>query len=251
MVPQKIFLRLGAITVITLLAAGCATNMQQAQSNNDPLESFNRAVFELNSDLDRAVLKPVAETYDAIVPEPINNGVTNFFRNIEDVSIAANNLLQAKPAAAASDLGRFTLNTLVGFLGFFDVASDYGIPKHDEDFGQTLGYWGVPSGPYLVLPFFGPSNLRDATGQIFDMAASTAVYDSLTDVDEVLVSVGVINIIDKRADLLSAETILDSATTDPYSFLRNAYQQRREALVNDGKVPDSMKIKDDELFGDL
>lgn len=250
MFPHGLFKPLLALFVLSQLAA-CASN-SQTRTDADPLEEFNRAMFALNNDVDAILLRPAADIYDTVLPEPVNQSVSNFFRNLEDLPIAANNLLQGKPDDAASDVGRFLLNTLVGFVGFFDVASDYGLPKHNEDFGQTLGYWGLEPGPYLVLPLLGPSSLRDTAGLATNTGIETQQYRLVTDSNNIRAAAGTLNRIDQRAALLRSERILETAVTgDPYIFLRNAYLQRRATLVNDGELPEDMQINDDELFGTL
>ena len=152
------------------LMAGCATTQQTERvAKIDPFESVNRAVFTFNENADEYVIKPVAEAYQFVLPDFVRTGVTNFFSNIGDVFVAVNNLLQGKPGNAANDIGRFLVNSTIGILGLFDVATDAGLEKNKEDFGQTLGVWGVPSGPYVVLPLFGPSSVRDTAGLALDI----------------------------------------------------------------------------------
>ncbi len=232
-----------------LLSGGCATTGNGGPGHaSDPLEGFNRGVYAFNRDMDKIFLKPVAEVYDAVLPEPVDQGVTNFLSNLNDVMSGLNNLLQFKFEDAGQDAGRFLLNSTVGFLGFFDVASEYGLEKHNEDFGQTLGYWGVGSGPYLVLPLFGPTTLRDGVGMGVDGMSDPITYVEHVPTRNTVRALGVLN---ARADLLDKERILDAAATDEYSFVRDAYLQRREALVRDGEVDTSQKISDEELFDDL
>lgn len=235
------------------LLTGCVTLPEQKAFNDvDPFEGFNRGVFTLNNDIDKAIVKPVAELYDKLLPDLVSTSISNFFSNIDDVVVVVNDLLQLKMAQAASDAGRFLLNSTVGLLGFFDVATQAGLEKHDEDFGQTLGYWGVPSGPYLVLPLFGPSNFRDFAGLLVDRNFDPRLYmDEATGRNVLYGSTNFVDIIDTRAGLLSAEKVLDMASSDPYIFVRNAFLQRREALVLDGKVAESANISDDDLFSDL
>jgi phospholipid-binding lipoprotein MlaA len=242
------------LLALSLLMGGCATTHPQ-----DPFEQVNRGIYSVNRMVDKAILKPVAETYKATVPEPVNIGVSNFFSNLHQIVVMTNNLFQLKFHEASQDAGRFLLNTTVGFFGFFDPASEYGIPKHNEDFGQTLGYWGVPSGPYIVLPLFGPSSVRDAPGMLVDWAIDprSATYDSAIE-DAVfgsgqasgwIFTAKILELVDMRADLLSAEKMLESVP-DEYIFVRDAYLQRRQSLVTDGanQQDASSTISDDELF---
>lgn len=208
----------------------------------DPWQGFNLKVFAFNETLDQYVAKPVALGYQAITPEPVDNSITNFFSNLEDVLIIFNDILQLKMGQAASDTGRVLINTTVGFFGLFDVASKIGLPKHNEDFGQTLGYWGVGSGPYLVLPVLGPSTLRDALGTGGE-AASGLGYTSVGDNLAQQGGVYLLRNIDLRADLIASEGLISG---DKYSFLRSFYLQRREYLINDGIVADEFEDDWDE-----
>jgi phospholipid-binding lipoprotein MlaA len=221
---------LAAVLFATVLA-GCATGGGAA---GDPLEPMNRVVFTFNEKVDEAVLQPVARGYRSLVPEFLRNGVTNMFSNLDDLWVGANNVLQGKVNHGAQDLARFTWNTTVGVLGFFDVATTMDLPKHNEDFGQTLGRWGVGTGPYLVLPIFGPSNFRDGAGLGVDSAA-----DIVRNLDEVPVrnTLYATRAVDRRANLLDAGKVLEEAALDKYRFLRDAYLQRRRSLVYDGNPP--------------
>ncbi|MCW5624244.1 MAG: VacJ family lipoprotein [Burkholderiales bacterium] len=202
---------------------------------------MNRSIYKYNDVADRYAMKPIAVTYTKIVPQFMRTGVRNFFSNIDDLFVVINDVLQLKGTHAAQDSVRLVANTVFGGLGFVDVASMRGIPKRSEDFGQTLGYWGVPSGPYLVLPLLGPSSMRDGPARLVD-----AYYDPVWWIDNVrlrnsIVGVGLVNL---RANLLPAEQLLDEASMDRYSFLRDAYLARRESLVYDGDPPRS---KNDNL----
>ena len=214
-----------------VLLAGCAGT---PKNPDDPWEGFNRATFAFNEGLDRYVMKPVALGYDAVTPTPVRAGIGNFFANLDDLWIGANNLLQGKPGQAASDIGRFLVNTTVGVFGLIDVATPMGLDKHNEDFGQTLAVWGVGDGPYVVLPVFGPRNLRDSAGLGVDMR-----FDLLEEADPVRVRnvLFATRVVDKRASFLPAERVLDQAALDKYNYLRSAYQQRRRSLVYDGRPP--------------
>ena len=220
-----------ATFLAALALSGCAsTNAPPA----DPLEGLNRGTYAFNDTLDRAVLKPVAKGYQTITPQFVRSGVSNAFMNIGEVATAFNSLLQGKPANAASDVGRFLVNSTLGVLGLFDVATPMGLEKHDEDFGQTLGTWGVGSGPFLVIPLMGPSTLRDATGRFVDSPLGWYRH-----VDHIPTrnSAFAVEIVDVRSHLLGAGDTLDEAALDKYQFLRDAYLQRRLRAVYDGKVP--------------
>lgn len=222
-----------------LALAGCAT----ATDPRDPLEPINRGIYKFNDAVDKAVLKPVAQGYKAVVPSPLRTGVANFFSNIEDVLIALNNALQFKFHDAASDVARVMFNTTFGIAGVFDVATSFGLPKHNEDFGQTLGYWGIGDGPFLMLPILGPSNLRDTVG-----LAAYYQLDPVLNLGHVPTrnTLSGIRFIDRRARLLDAEKVLDEAALDPYVFLRDAYIQHRRSLVYDGNPPREKLLDDDE-----
>ncbi|WP_068826469.1 MlaA family lipoprotein [Pseudomonas sp. BMS12] len=203
-----------------------------ANAEDDPWESFNRPVFTFNDTLDTYALKPVAKGYQAVTPQIVEDGVHNVFNNIGDVGNLANNLLQGKLHDAGVDTGRLLFNTTFGLLGFFDVASHMGLQRNDEDFGQTLGAWGVGSGPYLVIPFLGPSTLRDAPAKIPDSFLEPYPYIDHVPTRNVTRAV---DVVDTRASLLSAEKMISG---DKYIFIRNAYLQNREFRVKDGEVVD-------------
>lgn len=208
------------------LLQGCATGPQANAA--DPLEPLNRGVYRFNEGLDRAVLKPVATAYQDITPAPVRTGVSNFFENISDAWSTVNNVLQARPAAAVDSFFRFTTNTLWGVGGIFDVATELQIPKHKEDFGQTLGVWGLGAGPYVVLPVFGPSSVRDTAGLAGDMQGNL-----LSQVEKVPLrnSLSGLRVVDTRASLLGAGNLLEQAALDKYAFTRDAYLQRRQSLI--------------------
>lgn len=224
-----------ALLAIALLAlaSGCAST-GGAPPQKDPWERFNRGTHEFNDGLDRLLLKPAAQAYVEGVPGFAQEGVSNFFANVADVGTGLNNLLQGKFADGASDLARFAVNTVVGIGGLWDVASPMGLEKHDEDFGQTLGRWGVPSGPYLVLPVFGPSTLRDAPARFVE---PSLYYNGEIADTAVRGGVAVVNVLQVRAGLLKAERILDEAALDRYTFTRDAWLQRRRHHVYDGRPP--------------
>ncbi|SOY89726.1 MlaA family lipoprotein [Cupriavidus taiwanensis] len=217
--------------------AGCATG--PTANPKDPLEPFNREVSKINEDFDKGILRPVAELYADYMPTPVQRAVENFFSNVSDVYSAVNNLLQGKPTRAAEDTMRVAMNTVLGIGGLIDIATPAGLPKYKEDFGQTLGVWGVPAGPYLVLPLFGPSTFRDTAGMLVDRQADPSAYFYPVSLRNSLVGV---RIVAGRAQLLGASSLLEQAALDKYSFLRDSYLQRRQYLIYDGNPP----VSDDE-----
>lgn len=235
---RKLCLLLGIVS----LASACTS--MRAPSESDPLEGFNRTVDGFNQVVDKALVKPLAQGYDKVTPPEVKTVIGNFFSNLDDISVAFNNLLQGKPKAAGSDITRFALNTTVGIVGLADVATELGFPKNDEDFGQTLGVWGVGSGPYLVLPLLGPSTLRDAPARVVD-----APLDPLYHYDDVRVrnSLFVVNLVNTRARLLPATDLVERVALDQYAFVRDAYLKRRASLIRDGAPdPDDQGYKDFE-----
>lgn len=222
--------RLTAFSLLLTVLTGCATH----GDSRDPWEPFNRGMFTFNDTLDTYMMKPIAEGYQWITPDFVDQGVTNFFHNLTDISVTANDLFQFKFKQGGQDAARLLINTTVGVGGLIDVASEIGLDKHHEDFGQTLAVWGVPYGPYLVLPFLGPSSPRDAAGTVADGFMNPISYTPLFPVRIGLYS---LKTIDLRADNLSASEILDEAALDRYAFIRNAYFQRREFLIYDGEPP--------------
>lgn len=207
----------------------------------DPWQGFNRAVFEFNETLDQYVAKPVAQGYQAITPQFVDTGISNFFSNLEDVLIIANDILQLKPMQALSDTGRFLVNSTIGVFGFFDVASHIGLEKHNEDLGQTLGYWGVGAGPYVMLPVLGPSNLRDAFGLAGDTLSGMG-YTNIAETNAQAGGLWLLRNIDARADLIASEGLVSG---ERYSFFRSFYLQRRAYLIADGVVEDEFDEDDD------
>ncbi len=212
-----------------LLLAGCAT-----VHNPDPLESLNRKTFALNEHVDRAVLAPVARTYARVVPAPVRTGVGNVFSNTKDLWSAVNLGLQGRPVEGASDVLRFGTNTVLGVLGIFDVASKFGLEKHGEDFGQTLGVWGVGSGAYLVLPLLGPSSLREAASFPIDSLGTVSLSGSDVALGNTLTA---LKLTDGRATLLPVTDMVDQVALDKYSFVRDAWLQRRQNLVENNLPP--------------
>ena len=214
--------------VIALL---CVPLVAHAETENDPFEGWNRAMFSFNQKADRYLLRPVAEGYQAVTPAPVRKGVSNFFNNLGEPITAVNSVLQAKPGKAVRSLTRFVFNTTFGLLGLFDVAGAMGIEREKEDLGQTLAYWGVGSGPYLVLPVLGPSNFRDLGGRFGDRPFNPISWQDEVGTTELLIGDG----IQTRAQLLGMEP---RSVGDPYVLLRSAYEQRRRYEINDGIVVD-------------
>lgn len=192
-------------------------------------------MYTFNDSVDRAVIRPVAQTYKDYVPSPVQTGISNFFDNLGDINVMLNNLLQFKVEAAVSDFGRILWNSTVGIFGLIDVASHMGLQKHDEDFGQTFAVWGVPDGPYIVLPFLGPSTARDSVGLVGDIYVDPLF--AIDDEGTIYWGAIALRFIDTRADLLSASRILEQAAIDPYIFVRDAYLQHRRNLIYDGNPP--------------
>ncbi|MBJ7537619.1 MlaA family lipoprotein [Marinomonas transparens] len=219
-----------------------------AETEEDPWEGFNRAMFSFNDAIDGAVLKPVATTYKDITPHPVQKGVSNFFSNLGEISNITNNLLQGKWDETASSTWRFIINSTAGWFGIFDVASELGLKRYKEDFGQTLGYWGVSSGPYLVLPFLGPSTVRDSTGMVVDYTNYDAMELIDTNRDQRWGS-RALDVVDTRARLLAAESLIIG---DRYSFIRDIYFQTRINDVHDGNPPQRKAASntDDDSWGE-
>jgi len=224
--------------LLAALLAGCATTGDR--DPKDPWEGFNRKSYAFNEKLDEVVLKPVAQGYVKVVPAFAREGVNNFFDNLDDIGTTLNNFLQGKPREGASDLGRFVVNTFLGVFGLWDIATPMGLEKHYEDFGQTLGVWGVQPGPYLVLPLLGPSTARDAPAKVVDPSwyyseavNPESIYWGLWGLDKVRI----------RANLFQSEKLLDEAALDKYTFLRDAWLQRRRNMVYDGNPP---RVKEEE-----
>lgn len=230
------------LAMASLLSA-CAALPPGERDPRDRFERANRAVYRFNDALDRGVAKPVAKAYVKVTPAPVRTGFGNFFRNLTYPTVIINDLLQLKPKAFAASTGRLVVNTTLGIGGLFDPASQMGLPAGDEDFGQTLGRWGVPAGPYVVLPLFGPSTVRDTVGFVGDQFTDPKTY-----IDNNYVYYGLtgMSLVDQRAELLATEDVLQRSY-DPYAFMRNAYLQRREYQVKDGNVPEEeMEIFEDE-----
>jgi len=220
----------GVALAALALCAGCAT---APASPDDPFEPMNRAMFEVHETADKYVLKPVIDVYTAVVPKPVRTGISNFFNNIDDLFSGVNALLQGKPDKAGNDFGRVMLNTFV-LGGIFDVASDLGIERGGEDFGQTFGVWGFPQGPYLFVPLFGPTTVRDGSGWLVRLYVGPVGFIPDVPVRNTIYGVGAV---DLRYQVGDALDMVDTAALDKYTFIRNAYLQRRRYLVFDGQPP--------------
>ena len=228
--------RLIPLLLAAALLAGCATTAE----NRDPWEGLNRKTHRFNEVLDDAVMRPVARGYVRVVPAFAREGVSNFYANLDDLGTGLNQFLQGKPRDGVSDLGRFAVNTVFGVFGLWDIATPMGLEKHYEDFGQTLGVWGVQSGPYLVLPLLGPSSARDAPARIVD---PSWYYSEYVSPESIYWGLWALDKIQVRAQLLQAEKAIDEAALDKYTFIRDAWLQRRRNQVYDGNPP---RLKEDE-----
>lgn len=242
---MPVLIRAGAGAMLIALLAGCATTSMGTPG--DPLERVNRATHRFNSSIDRAVLRPVAVGYREHVPKIVQTGIGNFLDHLAYTTTIANDLLQLKIKDTLIDLGRFAVNSTLGLAGILDPATHFGIPKNDEDFGQTLGRWGVPSGPYLVVPFLGPSSARDAPSIYVDVQTDLRIGDYLdTTTEWALVGLSLVN---RRAELLPFDATYESAY-DQYAFIRDAWLQRREYQVRDGDVEDDIPLEELEELED-
>jgi phospholipid-binding lipoprotein MlaA len=237
--------RLARALALAAALGACASIPPGAGSNPvDPWEVYNRHMFDLNDRVDRVTLKPLAQVYEAIVPEPLRTCFNNAFRNLGEPVNAINNLLQLKPSEAMTDLSRLFWNSTAGGLGCFDLAAMAGAPRSNEDFGQTLGVWGLAPGPYFVLPLLGPSSVRDASGRLFDFLGTDPVwYIGNVALRNSLVG---FRLVDTRASILPAEKVLAAAALDRYAFVRDAYLQLRRNLVYDGNPPRLRDPEDDD-----
>ena len=224
----------GVVLLCSAMLAGCATGPNA--NPKDPLEPFNRSMFEFNDALDQAVLKPVATAYKDVTPDLLRRGVGNFFNNVEDIWSFVNNVLQLKGEGAANSIMRVSVNTLFGLGGILDVASEMRIERHTEDFGQTLGRWGVGAGPYVVLPIFGPSTLRDTVA----LPVDKTMGDPVTKIDDIPVrnTLWALRLVNKRAQVLKAGDLLEEVALDKYTFFRDSHLQRRRNAVFDGNPPE-------------
>jgi phospholipid-binding lipoprotein MlaA len=236
-------LPMSMMRIILLALLSICSLVSASDDDVDPWQGFNRSVFEFNEVLDAYVAKPVAQGYQAITPQFLDTGISNFFSNLEDVLIIANDVFQLKPIQALSDTGRFLINSTIGVFGFFDVASHIGLVKHNEDLGQTLGYWGVGSGPYVMLPVLGPSSVRDAFGIAGDSLSGLG-YTQAVVVPAQQGGLWLLRNVDVRADLIASEGLISG---ERYSFFRSFYMQRREYLVNDGLMADDDFDEEDDF----
>ena len=243
------------LAALSAVLSGCASTATSA--DNDPLEDMNRQIFGFNEAADRAIVGPIAEGYRAITPDPFRDGVSNFIRNLNSPVVFANDVLQGKPKRAGNTLSRFTINTGFGLGGLFDTADQLGIEGHTEDFGQTLAVWGVPEGPYLMIPFMGPSNVRDGIGRVVD----SFVFDPLFWIEfpgnpnlneNLRLGRAGVTAVNTRAQLSDVFETLRSQP-EPYIALRRAYRANREAEINDGALPDDPyeDLPDFEEFDDF
>jgi len=226
----------GAALVLLAVLNGCAS--LGTGDPRDPIENVNRSIFSFNEFMDEHLFDPIGRTYKKIVPGFLDRGITNFFSNIDDITVIANDILQFKLDQTVSDLARFVFNSTIGIGGFFDVSSHIGLPKHHEDLGQTLAVWGFGPGPYLVAPLLGPTTVRDATG----FAVQNTLLSPVGYINNDGYRAGIMStaFIDVKADLLSAMELIGEAALDRYEFTKNAYLERRESQVRD--------IKDDEMM---
>ena len=230
--PAAVLCRLLGSAVLSLALLGCASTAPRAEDPRDPFEPLNRTSFAVNDGIDRALLRPAAQGYRAVTPSFLQNGIANIFSNAKYPVTLVNNALQGKFHAVLNDAGRLVLNTTFGIGGFFDPATDVGLERYDEDFGQTLGKWGVPPGPYFVVPLYGPTTLRDGLGNLLDGFAEPRSY---LDDDRTRYSLWAAGNFERRVRLLDTDALLRRAG-DPYTFVRSAYLQRRQYQAQDGEV---------------
>ena len=241
--PSRRFI---AVLMAVVFFHGCSSTPTKPKDERDPMEGWNRSVQSFNDRLDDYVMKPIATGYKKVTPSPIDKGITNFYNNVEDVTVIGNDLLQFKMKQTGQDIGRLLVNSTVGLAGLVDVASKMNLPKHNEDFDQTFAMWGVPSGPYLVLPMLGPSTPRGMAGLAGDTASNPINWimpmagysmSGWHFTDWIVLGSGALRLTDQRADLLSASKIMDEASVDRYEFIRNAYFQQRNYVIHDGAPP--------------
>lgn len=241
------------LIIVSFLLGGCAsfavdlTGQSSSEANAEKIswQAFNRDAYTFNKSVDDLVVKPIGQGYKKIIPDVIDTGISNMFSNLKDVPNALNSLLQLKPKDAVSDAGRFVINSTIGIAGFFDVATAMDLPKHNEDFGQTLAVWGVPSGAYVMLPVLGPSSLRDSVGMLVDTVTNPGFYFNYASAYYLLEK------IDKRGDLLSVEESLKGISDDDYNTLRTAWLQQRRSLINDGQLDQQAKDEKKSLIDAL
>ena len=232
------------IGLVAILSSGCATYSGNSLSDaNDPLQSFNKPFFAMNDAFDTVLFKPLAQGYNAVTPKPIRDGVTNFFSNLNEIDNAINNLFQGKPDKFAISVGRLAINSTLGIGGIVDVASRMGLQHSPEDLGQTMGYFGAGSGPYIVLPLFGSSSVRDVPGRIVSMYLNPLAW--LDDISFRNIMVG-INAVDSRSNLLAKEEIAREISDDKYTLYKDAFLEEREFEISDGNLDNSDLISDIE-----
>ena len=232
---------------LAMALGGCATT-SPTQEKTDPWIGWNHGAQSFNDNVDKVILKPVAKGYQWVTPSLVNEGITNFFSNIKDIGVTINDLLQFKLNQGGMDAQRLLVNSTVGVAGFIDIAKHLDLPKHDEDFGQTLSAWGVPSGNYLVLPFFGPSNPRDALGIVGDALFNPLTYVSAfgtTAISAVIAGSKAVDVVDRRANLMTTEKIIDEGSVNRYEFIKNSYEQNRDFLIHDGNSSQDVDLLDD------
>lgn len=230
---KTIKMKFGTLAVACLCAFSGFSALA-SENAKDPYEGFNRAMFSVHEGIDTVVAKPLAKGYDTVAPLPVKAAVGNFFGNVSDLFIGVNNGLQGKPKEGLSDFGRLLINSTVGIFGLFDVASELGFDKHEEDFGQTFARWGASDGGYLFLPVFGPRTVRDTFGLAVDLAV-----DPVKQIDHVATrnSAVFVRFVDVRASLLPSDKVVEEAALDKYSYIRDAYLQRRRSQIYDGRPP--------------
>ena len=228
------------VHVTTIVVAAAMSGCALGPTRDDPFEPMNRVSYQVHQVVDGRIVKPIAQAYVDYTPKPVRQAVTNFFGNIDDMFSFVNDVLQGKPEKAGHDLGRVITNTGFGLLGLIDIASDAGIPKGGEDFGQTFGVWGIAQGPYLFIPVFGPTTVRDGSGTLLRAYATPIAHINDVPTRDALLA---LNILELRASALGAESLVEQAALDPYAFIRRAYLQRRRYLVYDGHPP---PVKEDE-----
>lgn len=231
------------LLAIVVLSSACATSPEYTADPSDPYQGFNRKVYSFNNALDQAFLLPITSGYRAVAPEFVEDGVGNFFSNLDDVGVAFNNTLQFKFLDAASDVGRFVVNSTIGLLGFLDVASRMGLEKHNEDFGQTLGSWGMGSGPYLMLPIFGPSNFRDGPSKVVDTLTAPQTWVDMKGGERA--GLFAADLVNTRSGLIDLEAKAGDLGRDRYVFIRDAYLDNRKFLINDGAISTDTDLYDE------
>lgn len=226
------------LSALLLVLNGCSGTVQTSKADSyDPWQNWNRKTQKFNDGVDEAILKPLARGYQRITPEKVDESVTNFFNNINDINVFINDFLQLKFKQGTMDSSRFVLNSTFGVAGAFDVATTVDFIKHNEDFGQTLGFWGMPAGPYWVIPLFGPSSPRDALGLLGDALLDPLTYISFFGgvyTNAAILGSEVLDVTDRRAGLMATEKIINEGSVDRYEFIKSTYQQRREYLIHDG-----------------